>query len=330
MLAKGQIRSCLWLLSWIVLAVGAWTLLLAPVRAQQNKSERHGDPKITAIRPQLKIVGRTQPYAGHVRARRHVKIRALDRGYVATIMFKEGQHVKQGDELFKIILPTPLQTDEQWFWIIPVAGQTKNQPAGDRSKFDIVTAPFDGIIDRLRVQQGGLVEEGEILAQVSDDTVMQVDFNVPEKQFLDFVTERNQRPGVLQVDLMLANGKRFSQVGKLGAITGFNDETQNIIVRAEFPNPDHVLRDGQTNTVSIIQVQRDVLVIPQKATFEINQKRYVYVIDKENVAHQREIDIQHEPGDLFVVKSGVGVEDKIVLDGIWQVRDGEKVEYDER
>ena len=80
----------------------------------------------------------------------------------------------------------------------------------------------------------------------------------------------------------------------------------------------------------ISQVQNDAIVVPQRATFEVLGKRYVYVVDKDDVAHQREIVIQNELDDLFVVKTGVGVDDKIVLEGVRLVRDGDKVEYEGR
>ena len=133
---------------------------------------------------------------------------------------------------------------------------------------------------------------------------------------------------------MLANGNKFEQLGKIGAIEAdFNNQTGNIPFRADFPNRnpgDRLLRHGQTGTILISRVQNDAIVIPQRATFEVLQKRYVYVVDKDNVAHQREIVIQNELEDLFVIKDGVGVEDKIVLEGIRQVRDGDKVEYEDR
>ena len=74
----------------------------------------------------------------------------------------------------------------------------------------------------------------------------------------------------------------------------------------------------------------DAIVIPQRATFEILDKRYVYVVDKDDVVHRREIVVQNEMDDIFVIKKGVGVGDRIVLEGIRQVRDGEKVEYEFR
>ena len=75
---------------------------------------------------------------------------------------------------------------------------------------------------------------------------------------------------------------------------------------------------------------KNAIVIPQRATFEIQDKRYVYVVDKDDVAHRREIVVQNELDDSFVIKAGVGVGDRIVLEGIRQVRDGEKVESELR
>ncbi|MES2789024.1 MAG: efflux RND transporter periplasmic adaptor subunit, partial [Planctomycetota bacterium] len=78
------------------------------------------------------------------------------------------------------------------------------------------------------------------------------------------------------------------------------------------------------------RVQNDAIIIPQRATFEVLDKLYVYVIDKDHVAHQREIFVQNELEDLYVLKSGVNVSDKIVLEGIREIRDGDKVEYENR
>ncbi len=136
---------------------------------------------------------------------------------------------------------------------------------------------------------------------------------------------------VLKVELVLANQQKFSQLGKIAAIEAdFNNETGTVPFRADFPNPDSLLRHGQTGTVLISRVQQDAIVIPQRATFEVLQKKYVYVIDKDDVAQQREIKIQNELDDIYVIKEGLGVDDKIVLEGIRQVRDGDKVEYEDR
>jgi membrane fusion protein (multidrug efflux system) len=77
-------------------------------------------------------------------------------------------------------------------------------------------------------------------------------------------------------------------------------------------------------------VQKDAIVIPQRAVFEVLAKQYVYVVDKDDVAHQREITVQDELEDIYVLKDGLAVDEKIILEGGRQVRDGDKVEYEDR
>ena len=209
--------------------------------------------------------------------------------------------------------------------------QAKAKLAQAELNFATVKAPFDGIVDRLHEQQGSLVKEGDILTTLSDNSLMWVYFNVPEARYLEYMAGLGQDKEDPQIELVLANGNKFQQTGKIGAIEAkFNNETGNIPFRADFPNPDGLLRHGQTGTVLIHRTLNDAIVIPQRATFEILDKRYVYVVDKDDVVHQREIVIQNELEDIFVIKKGLDVDDKIVLEGIRQVRDGEKVEFEFR
>jgi membrane fusion protein, multidrug efflux system len=126
---------------------------------------------------------------------------------------------------------------------------------------------------------------------------------------------------------VLANGSKFDQPGTLGAIgADFDSRTATVSFRADFPNPDRLLRHGQTGRVVFSRVLSGVIAIPQRATFEVLARRYAYVVDKDGVAHQREIQYDAEAEDVFIVKQGLNVGDKIVVDGIRQVHDGEKVE----
>jgi len=160
--------------------------------------------------------------------------------------------------------------------------------------------------------------------------VMWVYFNVPERAYLEYMANRPQHEGDT-VELVLANQTKFEQPGKISAIDAkFNNETGNIAFRADFPNPHGLLRHGQTGTIWIHRTLKNALVIPQRATFELLDKRYVWVVGEDDVAHQRLITIKHELEDTFVINSGLDGRDKIVLEGIRQVRDGEKVEYEFR
>ena len=161
----------------------------------------------------------------------------------------------------------------------------KAQAKADLAKaelgFATVKAPFDGIIDRLQYQQGSLVQEGDILTTMSDNSVMWVYFNVPEARYLEYMETPDEVKQKMKIQLVLANGSTFKLDGKIGAIEAdFNNENGNIPFRADFSNPDRLLRHGQTGTILISRVQNDAIVIPQRATFEVLQKRYVYVVDK--------------------------------------------------
>jgi membrane fusion protein (multidrug efflux system) len=343
----------------IVLALISLSLPACNMHREEQPHEEHH--KIVATSPQLKAVTLIQPYVCQIHSRRHIKVCALERGYLEAIPVREGQQVKEGDLLFKVIpilyqkkadaelaeaklaqlefdYTKKLYEDKvvsQNELALLQAKLAKAQAqaglATAELNFATVKAPFDGIVDRLQQQQGSLVQEGEVLTTLSDNSVMWVYFNVPEANYLEYMADLNVHKKDLQIELVLANGHTFPQVGKLGAIEAdFNNETGNISFRADFPNPDRLLRHGQTGTVLIRRVQNDAIVIPQRATFEVLQKRYVYVIDKDHVAHQREIVVQNELEDLFVIEKGVSVNDKIVLEGIRQVRDGEKVEYENR
>jgi membrane fusion protein (multidrug efflux system) len=250
----------------------------------------------------------TQRYVCHIHAKRHIDVLALETGYLSEIKVRAGQAVKKGDRMFKIL---------------PILNGAKL--AADSVN---VIAPFEGIPDRLE-QLGSLVKKGDILATLSDNSVMWVYFNVPDQQYLEYMAARKEREKEDRIELLLPNQTTFPQPGKIGAIEG-PIQHRNIAFRADFPNPDGLLRHGQTGTILIHRKLHDAIVIPMQATYEILDKRYLYVVDKDDVAHGREIVVQNEVEDIFVIKKGVGVGDRIVLEGIRQVRDGEKVEYEFR
>jgi len=344
-----------------VSAVFALVCLVLPA-CNLHRAEHHEEAhKILATQPQLKAVTITKQYVCQIHSQRHIEVRALERGYLESIPVKEGQLVKAGDPLFTVV-PVLYQTSldaenaeaklaQLEYDYTKQLSETKVvstrevallEAKRDRAKakalraaaelnFTKVVAPYDGIIDRLHHQHGSLVDEGEILTTLSDNSVMWVYFNMPEARYLEYMAALKDHKEELKIELKLANGEIFAQLGKINAIEAdFNNETGNIPFRADFPNPDRILRHGQTGTILISRVQKGAVVIPQRATFEVLDKRYVYVVDEDDVAHQREIVVQNELEDLFIIKSGIDQNDKIVLEGIRQVRDGDKVEYEDR
>ncbi len=143
------------------------------------------------------------------------------------------------------------QTEVKLFEAKLAKAQARADQALAESNFATLAAPFDGIIDRLLEQQGSLVKEGDILTTLSDNSVMWAYFEVPERQYLEHMANRDRLEGN-KFELVLANQTKFPHPGKFGAIMGqFHNVNGNISFRADFPNPDGLLRHGQTGTILI-------------------------------------------------------------------------------
>lgn len=334
------------------------TLTLPACRkpVEEITQENH---KLVVTSPKKMDVTLTQRYVCQIHSQRHIKICALESGYLEEIPIKEGQVVKKGDLMFKV-LPTLYkarwdaekaeaqlaqlefnntkslqkqnvvsQNEVALLQAKLSKAQAKAQLAEAEFNFTQVKAPFDGIVDRLNSQQGSLVKEGDVLTTLSDNSLMWVYFNVPEARYLEYMGSMENTGKDKHVELELANGVKYPKIGKIATIeANFNNETGNIPFRADFPNPDRLLRHGQTGNILIHRALKDVIVIPQRATFEILDKRFVFVVDKNNTIHSQEITIQNELEDIFVTKSGLNIEDKIIIEGVRQVRNGDKIEYD--
>jgi membrane fusion protein (multidrug efflux system) len=328
---------------------------------ESKEQPRRENQKIVVTSPQAKDVTITHQYVCQIHSQRHINVRALVNGYLEKILVKEGQVVKKGDVMFKI-LPTLYQakyeaaeaeakhaeleyqytkklSEKKAVTANEVAlsfakwqsKKAEQQKAWAEFNFTDIKAPFDGIIDRLHEQVGSVINERDTLTTLSDNSVMWVYFNVPEASYLEYKASLGQNKEAPRIELVLANGSKFPKAGKIGAIEAvFNNKTGTIPFRADFENPDDLLRHGQTGNVLIHRTLNNALVIPQQAVFEILDKRYVYVVDKDDVVHKREIAIQNESEDIFVIKSGLDVNDKIVLEGVRQLSDGKKVEYEFR
>ena len=342
-------------------AVLPWLFVLSLAGCQQHEAHLEEAHKIVVTSPLVKDVTVSRRYVCQIHSRRHIEVHALEGGYLEKVNVKEGQAVKEGDLMFKI-LPTLYQAKldsekaeaelaqiefnntQKLFEQRVVSPQevALAQAKLDKANaqvtlaeaelnFTDVKAPFDGIIDRLYEQQGSLIEERDILTTLSDNDVMWVYFNDPESRYLEYKADVDRKQDDMDIELMLANAEKFPQTGKIGAIEAdFNNTTGNIAFRADFANPDHLLRHGQTGTVILNHIEKNAVVIPQRATFEILAKRYAFVVDDQGVAHQREIEVKNEMEDIYVIKEGIDVNDKIVLEGIRQVRDGEKVKFEFR
>ena len=330
---------------------------------EEGSGEHHAVHDITATSPMSKDVTLTQQYVGMVHSRRHIDVCALEGGYLEEIKIKEGQEVKEGDPMFRIkptlyearlaadvaearlaeveynntkkLVEKQIVSDQELKMAQAKLSKAiaKVELAQAELNFALIKAPFDGIIDRFYEQQGSLIDEGAKLTTLSDNSVMWVYFNVPETRYIQYheAITSGEPQSELIIELKLANGELFKSKGVIGALESeFNPETGNISFRADFPNAERLLRHGQTGTILMRQIEKDAIVIPQRATFENLAKKYAYVIDKDNIVRQREIVIKNEQDDIYILESGLEAGEKIVLEGIRQVRDGDKIEFEHK
>lgn len=360
MLTDSKVRTRIPVGGWLVLLLVAASSSLLPIRAQEavqppKPAPAKDDQKITIASVKAGDVTLTQKYPCQIHAWKHIKIRALEDGFLEDAPIKEGQKVKSGDLMFVVapkLYHAKLDAAKAELKVAELAyASTKKlfekkmatevelqQSKDDLSKaeakleqaeaalnFAQVKAPFDGLIGQFEAPDDRFVKEGEVQTTLTDPSIMWVYFNVPEARYLEYIALQKQGKDALKIELLQANGKKFSQAGSIGAIeVDSKNPTKQIPFRADFRNPDGELHYGQTGTVLISEVRKNVIVIPQKATFEDNGKRYVFVVDKDDVASRRLITISTETDDQFVVNSGLETGDKIVVKGVKLVQDGKR------
>ncbi|UOG77335.1 efflux RND transporter periplasmic adaptor subunit (plasmid) [Hymenobacter tibetensis] len=325
----------------------------------KKKEEKEEKIKLVVTSPWLKDTTVTQEYVAQIHSVQHIELRALEKGYLQKIYVDEGQAVKQGQLMFQImpvIYQAELKKSQAEANYVGLEYQntkrladnnvvSKNELALAQAKFDkanaevslaqthlqftTVRAPFSGIMDHFQGRLGSLVDEGDLLTTLSDNSKMWVYYNVPEAEYLAYKAHTKASDSPMKVKLMMANNEVFDQAGVVQAIEAdFNNETGNIAFRATFPNPNGLLRNGETGSILMTVPLKHALLIPQKATFEILEKKYVYVVDDHKKVHQKEVTIGSEMPDLYVIKDGLAAGDKILLEGIRKVKDGDKIRYD--
>ncbi len=322
-----------------------------------KKEETEATVKLTATAALQKDTLITKSYVCQIKSVQHIELRALEKGYIQKIYVDEGQAIKKGQLMFQI-MPVIYKAEmqkakaEAEFAEIEYANTkqladknvvSQNELALSRAKlnkakaelalaeshfnFTEIRAPFDGIMDHFQVRLGSLVDEGDLLTTLSDNSKMWVYFNVPEAEYLNYKLNLSEQ-NLNTVSLQMANGQVFNQIGKVETIEAdFNNETGNIAFRATFPNPKLLLRHGETGNVLMNIPIKNAVIIPQKATFEVLEKKYVYVIDGKGVVHAREIQIGYELPDIYIIKGGLQPNEKILLEGIRKVTDNQKVEF---
>jgi len=328
---------------------------------ESKKEEKEAD-KYPVTCPYVKDTILTREYVCQIRAIQHIEMRALVRGYLQEIFVDEGQYLQKGQRMFQI-LPIQYQAELKKaqaeadyaeieyhqskvladsgvispIQLALVKAQFETAKAAltyaqTRMTFTDIRAPFSGLMDLFHVRLGSLLDEGDLLTTMSDISQLWVYFNVPEAEYLAYKKSLKKGDDLLKVKLRMANLQMYDQIGVVKTIEAdFNNQTGTLAFRATFPNPDALLRHGETGNVVVTLPMKNAVLIPQKATYEVLDQKFVYVVDKEGVLHARRVFIEAEMPDIYIVKSGLAPTDRILLEGIRKVRDKDKIafEYEE-
>lgn len=204
--------------------------------------------------------------------------------------------------------------------------QSQLKTAQTGLSYTTVMAPFDGIVDRIPHKLGSLVTENDLLTSITDVSEIFAYYKLNENDYLTYMREKiggeNQAEIEENLTLILSDGQHYSEHGKLETSEAdFEQGTGSIAFRVRFPNPDKLIKHGASGKIQMKTNLENVFLIPQKSTFEVQDYTYVYVVTKENKVVIRSFQPIQRFG-LFYITEGFQPGDRIVYEGIQQIKDG--------
>ncbi|MDX1990635.1 MAG: efflux RND transporter periplasmic adaptor subunit [Candidatus Obscuribacter sp.] len=297
-------------------------------------------------------------YVCQIRAIQHIEIRSLEKGYLQNVLIDEGQTVKQGQLLFQIkpnVYEADVEKSEAEVQLSQIELENNQalvakdiisptEAAMSAAKlnkvkaelelakthlgFTEIRAPFDGLIGRFGdIRLGSLLEENQLLTTLSDNHRLWVYFNVPEAIYLDYI-QHSQKGASQKVKLELANKEIYPEPGTIEVIqSDFSSTSGNIAFRASFSNPKAILRYGQTGKILWPKTINHAIIVPQKSTFEILDKRFIFVVDKSGVIHERSIKVCSEQPNVYIIESGIGPDEMFLLERQNKLNKGDKIRF---
>jgi len=206
--------------------------------------------------------------------------------------------------------------------------------AKENLDYTLITSPVDGIVGSIPYKVGSLVgrNEAQALTTVSDINNVYAYFTMNEKQLLEFIrslggNSMSEKIELMpEVELFLADGSLYEHKGKIETINGMvNPRTGSVNYRAKFPNPGRLLRNGNSGKIKFPTQISSAILLPQKSTFELQGKRFVYVVGKEDKVKSKEVIVSETVGNQIIVQSGVEAGEVIVNDGLIKLREGMQI-----
>ncbi|MBR4886777.1 MAG: efflux RND transporter periplasmic adaptor subunit [Muribaculaceae bacterium] len=189
--------------------------------------------------------------------------------------------------------------------------------------YTVVSAPASGVVGTISFKEGALVSQSTLLTILSNNSDIEAYISMNEKEVLDLTNNgarslQQALDSLPEVSLRLANGEEYAYKGKIISISGVIDpSTGSATAKAEFKNPNGVIRSGSTGQVLIPNVASNVIEIPQKATYEIQNLKFCYVVGDSSKVQSRAIEVadQHD-GKNFIITKGLNKGDVVVVEGV--------------
>ncbi len=205
--------------------------------------------------------------------------------------------------------------------------------AKENLSYCYVTSPASGVIGDLPYRVGALVSASsqQPLTTVSNISTMQVYFSMTEKELLDMTKTAGGLHTAIKdypaVKLQLADGTIYDHPGRVATVSGVIDVTTgSVSMRADFPNPQHLLKSGGSGSIVVPHVSSSAIVIPQDAVAQVQDKHFVYIVGKDNKVKYSAVTVDpQDDGKNFIITSGLKVGDRIVVNGISSLTDGAEI-----
>ena len=301
-------------------------------------------------------------YPATIKGKQDVEIRPRIDGFIQEIFVDEGSVVRKGQSLFKIDSPqaeqavttaqasvstakinvdrlrplaekgiiseVQLATAEESY----KSAQAVLKNAQEAMKWAQVISPVDGVVGTISYRQGSLVNSSNILTTIANTTDVYAYFSLNEKALMALLnniegnTQAEKIKNLPEVTLVLADGMEYSEKGKIETISGMvNVTTGSANFRANFPNKQGFLRSGVSGKVIIPQEVNDVFVIPQEATFQLQDKILVFKVQGDSVSQAVINAVSLPDGKRYAVNAGLSEGERIVESGVATLRHGSKI-----
>lgn len=346
-----------------LLLLCAWSLLGA-CGGEQARRAAPADPslRVSTLQPAQRTVYQT--FAATLEGRQSVEIRPKVSGFIDQIYIEEGQQVRKGQPLFRLETASLTQEAEAAKAMVDVAQVEVDKlvplvEKGIISQVQLVTAqarleqvksnyaslvanigyatlssPVEGYAGSIPYKVGALVNNSIDLPMtvVSDIREIRAYFSMTEKQLLQWKLQWADSAGSvaagrdMNVELIMVNGQAYPHPGRIAMVNNIIDRaTGNVTLRADFPNPDHLLSSGSSGRIRIPTVYRDVVVVPMTATVDLQGHKMVYVLTEDSTVHTTPIQIGAQTATEYLVPTGLEPGTTIVTEGVSKLRDGQSI-----